>query len=163
MYHELRKRGARVPHVLIIARSILFNVLFYFTILIYLAVALPTFLMPYWAIVELAKVWARTNLWLLRTICGIDVEGPHGAGRPRGTPPGTHRHDPTSAGGAAARTSDHHLSRRDATTARRSAGVQIRHRPPLCRNRRAVRARRAQFRALLGAPIVEALSGHDTG
>ncbi|MFL4981405.1 MAG: lysophospholipid acyltransferase family protein [Xanthobacteraceae bacterium] len=74
MYHELRKRGTRVPHVLIIARSILFNVLFYFTILIYLAVALPTFLMPYWAIVELAKVWARTNLWLLRTICRIDVE-----------------------------------------------------------------------------------------
>src|SRR5215211_219031 len=65
---------SRIPHVLIIARSILFNGLFYFTILIYLAVALPTFLMPYWAIVELAKVWARTNLWLLRAICRIDVE-----------------------------------------------------------------------------------------
>jgi 1-acyl-sn-glycerol-3-phosphate acyltransferase len=60
--------------VLIIARSILFNVLFYLAILIHLALALPTFLMPYWVIVDLAKVWARTNLWLLRTICRIDVE-----------------------------------------------------------------------------------------
>src|SRR5215510_10888124 len=60
--------------VLIAARSILFNVLFYLTIILYLIVALPTFLMPYWVIVDLAKVWARTSLWLLRTICGIDVE-----------------------------------------------------------------------------------------
>ena len=60
--------------MLIIAPSLLFNVLFYLTILIYLAIALPTFVMPYWVIVELAKVWARTSLWLLRTICGTDVE-----------------------------------------------------------------------------------------
>jgi 1-acyl-sn-glycerol-3-phosphate acyltransferase len=70
--------------VLIIVRSILFNLLFYLSILIYLAIALPTFVMPHWVIVELAKVWARTSLWLLRTICGTDVEF---AGREK-IPPG---------------------------------------------------------------------------
>ena len=60
--------------MLIIARSILFNVLFYFTILVYSVIALPTVVMPYWAIVEFAKFWARTNLWLLRVICGMEVE-----------------------------------------------------------------------------------------
>jgi 1-acyl-sn-glycerol-3-phosphate acyltransferase len=74
MGQPLTGRARRFRNVLIIARSILFNVLFYLTILIYLVVALPTFLMPYWAIVELGKVWARTNLWLLRTICRTDVE-----------------------------------------------------------------------------------------
>jgi 1-acyl-sn-glycerol-3-phosphate acyltransferase len=60
--------------VLTAARSILFNMVFYLSILLYLIVALPTFLMPYWVIVELAKVWARTSLWLLRAICDLDVE-----------------------------------------------------------------------------------------
>jgi 1-acyl-sn-glycerol-3-phosphate acyltransferase len=59
---------------MIIARSILFNILFYLSLLIYLVAALPTFVMPYWAIVELAKVWGRTNLWLLKVICDIGVE-----------------------------------------------------------------------------------------
>jgi 1-acyl-sn-glycerol-3-phosphate acyltransferase len=59
---------------MIIARSILFNILFYLSLLIYLIAALPTFVMPYWAIVELAKVWGRTNLWLLEAICDIGVE-----------------------------------------------------------------------------------------
>jgi 1-acyl-sn-glycerol-3-phosphate acyltransferase len=59
---------------MIIARSILFNILFYLSLLIYLIAALPTFVMPYWAIVELAKVWGRTNLWLLEAICDIAVE-----------------------------------------------------------------------------------------
>jgi len=59
--------------VLIIVRSILFNVLFYLSLLLYFIAALPTFFMPYRAIIEFAKVWARTNLWLLKAICGIDV------------------------------------------------------------------------------------------
>ena len=60
--------------MLIIARSILFNTLFYLSLLIYFIAAVPAFLMPYWVIVDFAKVWARTNLWLLKVICGIDVE-----------------------------------------------------------------------------------------
>jgi len=60
--------------VLIIARSILFNTLFYLTILVYLIAALPTFAMPYWVVVELVKLCGRTCLWLLKAICRIDVE-----------------------------------------------------------------------------------------
>src|SRR4051812_1337097 len=39
-----------------------------------MVVALPCFLMPYWVIVDFAKVWTRTNLWLLKVICGLRVE-----------------------------------------------------------------------------------------
>jgi 1-acyl-sn-glycerol-3-phosphate acyltransferase len=58
----------------IIFRSIVFNVLFYLNTLIYLIIALPTFFMPYRAIIEVAKSWGRANLVLLRTVAGIDVE-----------------------------------------------------------------------------------------
>jgi 1-acyl-sn-glycerol-3-phosphate acyltransferase len=60
--------------VLIIARSILFNLLFYLTIVLYMIVALPFFALPYRALVGFGKFWGRTNLWLLKAICGIDVE-----------------------------------------------------------------------------------------
>lgn len=58
----------------ILLRSTLFNVLFYLTTLVYLIVALPTFALPRRAIIEVAKSWARTTGWLLRTICAIEVE-----------------------------------------------------------------------------------------
>jgi 1-acyl-sn-glycerol-3-phosphate acyltransferase len=57
----------------ILLRSILFNILFYLNLLIYLIVAIPTFFLPYRTVIALAKSWGRTNLWLLRTVCGIDV------------------------------------------------------------------------------------------
>jgi 1-acyl-sn-glycerol-3-phosphate acyltransferase len=60
--------------VLILVRSIVFNLLFYLNTLIYLIVALPTFFMPYRAIIAVARSWARTNMLLLRVIAGIDVE-----------------------------------------------------------------------------------------
>jgi 1-acyl-sn-glycerol-3-phosphate acyltransferase len=60
--------------VLIIVRSIAFNVLFYLNTLIYLIAALPTFFMPYRAIIAVAKSWGRTNLVLLRAVAGIDWE-----------------------------------------------------------------------------------------
>jgi 1-acyl-sn-glycerol-3-phosphate acyltransferase len=60
--------------VLILVRSVLFNILFYLNLLGYFIVAIPSFFLPYRAIVAFAKAWARTNLWLLRTVCGIDVE-----------------------------------------------------------------------------------------
>ena len=60
--------------MLIAVRSILFNIAFYLGVLIWLVIALPTFFMPYRAIVTIAKAWGRTNLWLLRTICGLDAE-----------------------------------------------------------------------------------------
>jgi 1-acyl-sn-glycerol-3-phosphate acyltransferase len=72
-----------VPRVLI--RSILFNVLFYLNLLLHFFAAIPTLVLPRRAIVEVARFWARTNLWLLRAVCGIKAEFrgiekiPHGA------------------------------------------------------------------------------------
>jgi 1-acyl-sn-glycerol-3-phosphate acyltransferase len=60
--------------VLIIIRSIAFNVLFYLNTLLWLMVALPTAVMPYRAVVWVAKTWGRVNLVLLRVVAGIDCE-----------------------------------------------------------------------------------------
>jgi len=60
--------------VLILVRSVAFNLLFYLNTMIYLVIALPTFFMTYRAIIAVARSWARTNMMLLRVIAGIDVE-----------------------------------------------------------------------------------------
>ena len=58
---------------MILLRSVLFNILFYLNLFIYLIAAIPTFFLPYRAVIAFAKAWGRTNLWLLRIVCGIDV------------------------------------------------------------------------------------------
>ncbi|HET7850362.1 MAG TPA: lysophospholipid acyltransferase family protein [Pseudolabrys sp.] len=55
-------------------RSIVFNVVFYLNTLLYLAIALPTFVMSYRSVLAVAQAWGRANLVLLRVIVGIDVE-----------------------------------------------------------------------------------------
>lgn len=55
-------------------RSVVFNVLFYLNLLVQLTWALPTLLMPRWGILGVARFWARSNIWLLRAVCGIEVE-----------------------------------------------------------------------------------------
>jgi 1-acyl-sn-glycerol-3-phosphate acyltransferase len=60
--------------VLILARSIAFNLLFYVNTIFWLTVALPTFFMPYRGIIAVAKAWGRSNLVLLRVVAGIDYE-----------------------------------------------------------------------------------------
>jgi len=60
--------------VLILVRSVAFNLAFYLNTAFWLVVALPTFFMPFWAIVEIARIWGKVNLVLLRVICGIKVE-----------------------------------------------------------------------------------------
>ncbi len=60
--------------MLILLRSIAFNVLFYLNTLVYLVVALPTFFMPYRAIIAVARSWGRANLVLLRVVAGIDID-----------------------------------------------------------------------------------------
>ena len=60
--------------VSIFLRSLVFNVLFYLLLLFWIIVAIPTFVMPRRAILGIAKIWARNNLWLLRVICNIRVE-----------------------------------------------------------------------------------------
>jgi 1-acyl-sn-glycerol-3-phosphate acyltransferase len=60
--------------VLVIIRSVLFNVLFYLNMLALLCIALPTLVLPRGAIMGIVHFWARGNLWLLRNICGITFE-----------------------------------------------------------------------------------------
>jgi 1-acyl-sn-glycerol-3-phosphate acyltransferase len=60
--------------VSIFVRSLVFNAAFYLNTALWLIVGLPTFFMPYWGIVGIAKLWGLTNLFLLRVICGIRAE-----------------------------------------------------------------------------------------
>jgi 1-acyl-sn-glycerol-3-phosphate acyltransferase len=60
--------------VRLIVRSVAYNFLFYLTTLAYLIVALPTFVLPRRCIIEVAKAWGRTNVWLLRVVCDLKVE-----------------------------------------------------------------------------------------
>ena len=59
---------------MIVIRSVVFNFLFYLNLLVLIIAALPTLLMPRWAIVAVAGFWARTNLWLLRVVCDVKAE-----------------------------------------------------------------------------------------
>jgi 1-acyl-sn-glycerol-3-phosphate acyltransferase len=58
----------------VIARSLLFNVLFYLNVIILMIVALPTLALPYRFLRPFIRCYSRTSLWLLRVICGTKVE-----------------------------------------------------------------------------------------
>jgi 1-acyl-sn-glycerol-3-phosphate acyltransferase len=60
--------------VLVIIRSVLFNVLFYLNMVVLMCLALPTLVLPRRGILEVVRFWARSNNWLLRIFCGITVE-----------------------------------------------------------------------------------------
>jgi 1-acyl-sn-glycerol-3-phosphate acyltransferase len=60
--------------VSIFLRSLIYNVMFYLLLLLWLIVAIPTFLMPRAAIMTLARLWSRQNTWLLRVVCNVKVE-----------------------------------------------------------------------------------------
>ena len=57
-----------------LVRSVVFNALFYLNTLAWLILGLPTFFLPYRAIIWIAKSWGRVNLVLLRVVAGIDCE-----------------------------------------------------------------------------------------
>jgi 1-acyl-sn-glycerol-3-phosphate acyltransferase len=61
----------------LIVRSVVYNVIFYINLCLFLIAALPTLLLPYRCIIEVAKIWGHTNNWLLRAICGtrVDIRG----------------------------------------------------------------------------------------
>lgn len=59
---------------MIFLRSLIFNVLFYLTLVLWLIVAVPTFVMPSAAILGVAKAWGRWNVWLMRVVCGTHVQ-----------------------------------------------------------------------------------------
>jgi 1-acyl-sn-glycerol-3-phosphate acyltransferase len=58
----------------IFVRSLIYNALFYLLLLAWFIVAIPTFVMPRSALMTLARLWARQNVWLLRIVCNVRVE-----------------------------------------------------------------------------------------
>ena len=58
----------------VIARSLLFNALFYLNVIVHMIVALPTFALPYRFLRPFIRSYSRTSLWLLRVVCGTKVE-----------------------------------------------------------------------------------------
>jgi 1-acyl-sn-glycerol-3-phosphate acyltransferase len=60
--------------VAIFIRSLIFNILFYLVFLFWAIVALPTLVLPRAALLRVASWWAKTNILLMRIVCGIKVE-----------------------------------------------------------------------------------------
>jgi 1-acyl-sn-glycerol-3-phosphate acyltransferase len=60
--------------LVLVFRSVVFNILFYLNLLVQITWAIPTLVMPRWGIQGIVKFWARSNIWLLRAVCGINVE-----------------------------------------------------------------------------------------
>ena len=58
----------------VVARSLLFNILFYLNVIVLMIVALPTLILPYRFLRPFIRSYSRTSLWLLRVICGTKVE-----------------------------------------------------------------------------------------
>ena len=56
------------------ARSIVFNLLFYLTLVILMIFGSPAMLGGRRGIFALANVWRATSVWLLETICGLRIE-----------------------------------------------------------------------------------------
>lgn len=71
---RLRRRRQNRRGPLVFVRSVAFNVAFYLNLFVHFMAAIPTLALPRRAIIEVARFWARTNIWLLRAICGIKVE-----------------------------------------------------------------------------------------
>jgi 1-acyl-sn-glycerol-3-phosphate acyltransferase len=57
-----------------LARSLVFNALFYASLIVHMIVALPVLLLPHRVHLVFIRSYARTSLWLLRVICGTKVE-----------------------------------------------------------------------------------------
>src|ERR1700674_4744331 len=60
--------------VSIFLRSLVYNVLFYLLLVGWMIIGIPTYAMPRWAIMHIARYWARSSIWLLGVICNIKVE-----------------------------------------------------------------------------------------
>lgn len=58
----------------IFLRSLVFNVLFYLLMAFWFVLAIPTFVLPVSTTLWVARVWARSSVWLMRVVCNIRVE-----------------------------------------------------------------------------------------
>jgi 1-acyl-sn-glycerol-3-phosphate acyltransferase len=72
--HNFSNRFALSRSTILIARSLLFNVLFYLNLIVHMIIALPTLLLPYPILRKFIRSYGVTSLWLLRVISGIKVE-----------------------------------------------------------------------------------------
>ena len=59
---------------MILVRSILYNLVFYLNLAVLLLFAVVTLVLPRRAVLEMAKLWGRSSLWMLRVICGTKAE-----------------------------------------------------------------------------------------
>lgn len=60
--------------VSIFLRSLIYNIVFYLNTVVWVIFGLPTYVMPRWGIIWIAKNWGRTSIWLMRIICNTKVE-----------------------------------------------------------------------------------------
>jgi len=58
----------------LLIRSFAFNIAFYLVLVIFLIGGLPVFLFPHKSAVRVMRLWARTNLLLMRLVAGISIE-----------------------------------------------------------------------------------------
>lgn len=60
--------------IMLVVRSITFNVLFYLTLLVLMIFGAPAMLGGRRGVFVLVKAWRASSVWLLETICGLKVE-----------------------------------------------------------------------------------------
>ncbi len=201
--------------VAIFIRSLIFNILFYPVFLFWAIVALPTLVLPRAALLRVASWWGKTNILLMRIVCGIKVEFRGVEKIPKGPLLVASKHQSMwetisllhffdapffvlkrelrmipifglflikadmiaidrKAGGRAlmammkravaeVRHGRQFVIFPEGTRRPPGAGLQARHHSDLRRMRRAVPAGRAQFRPVLAAPHLHALSGYAGG
>jgi 1-acyl-sn-glycerol-3-phosphate acyltransferase len=63
-----------MPMISIFIRSLAFNCGFYLSLLVHMALAIPSFFLPRQALFSLAKSWSHSMVWMLRVFCKIRVE-----------------------------------------------------------------------------------------
>jgi 1-acyl-sn-glycerol-3-phosphate acyltransferase len=69
------KAAAARPHgVSLLLRSLLFNLLFYVNVTFLMLVSLPTLALSHRLQLVFIRAWAESSLWLLRVICGTNIE-----------------------------------------------------------------------------------------
>ncbi|RTL53530.1 MAG: 1-acyl-sn-glycerol-3-phosphate acyltransferase [Bradyrhizobiaceae bacterium] len=59
---------------LLFARSLIYQVVFYLNLAFWILLGLPTYAMPRWGVVWIAKNWGRTSIFWMRIVCGTKVE-----------------------------------------------------------------------------------------
>jgi 1-acyl-sn-glycerol-3-phosphate acyltransferase len=59
---------------MLVLRSLIFNIVYYANLISLMILGLPTILFGRHAVFALARLWAASSLWLLKTICGLRLE-----------------------------------------------------------------------------------------